>query len=57
MSGDAQRLRNEAHEATVSVDGVEIHYERSGEGDVPLVLVHGSWTSHHDWDAVAARLA
>ncbi len=43
--------------ATVSVNGLRIHFERSGEGDVPLVLVHGSWTSHHDWDAVAARLA
>jgi pimeloyl-ACP methyl ester carboxylesterase len=43
--------------ATVSVNGLRIHFERSGAGDVPLVLVHGSWTSYHDWDAVAPRLA
>ena len=26
-------------------------------GDVPLVLVHGSWGSHHNWDLVVPRLA
>ena len=24
---------------------------------MPLVLVHGSWDSHHDWDLVVPRLA
>ncbi len=43
--------------ATANVNGVRIHYERSGQGNVPLVLAHGSWTSHHDWDEVAPRLA
>ena len=26
-------------------------------GEIPLVLVHGSWLSHHDWDLVVPALA
>src|SRR5262245_17929421 len=36
--------------ATVKVNGVRLFYELNGTGDIPLVLVHGSWDSHHDWD-------
>ncbi len=43
--------------ADTTVNGVRIHYERSGDGDIPLVLVHGSWSSHHDWDGVVPGLA
>jgi pimeloyl-ACP methyl ester carboxylesterase len=40
-----------------NVNGVRLFYEVRGAGDVPLVLVHGSWGSHHVWDLVAPRLA
>lgn len=43
--------------ATVAVNGVRLFYEATGAGDVPLVLVHGSWDSHHDWDTVVPQLA
>jgi len=43
--------------ATVHVNGVRLHVERSGEGAVPLVLVHGSWGSHRGWDTVVPGLA
>ena len=42
--------------ATATVNGVRLFYEVHGTG-VPLVLVHGSWDSHHDWDLVVPRLA
>ena len=42
--------------ATANVNGVRLRYELNGTGDV-LVLVHGSWTSHHSWDRVLPRLA
>lgn len=41
---------------TRRVNGVELHYELTGSG-VPLVLVHGSWGDHHNWDAVVPALA
>ncbi|CCK28670.1 alpha/beta hydrolase fold protein [Streptomyces davaonensis JCM 4913] len=40
----------------VQVNGVRIAYESTGEGAVPLVLVHGSWGSHHNWDPVVPGL-
>jgi pimeloyl-ACP methyl ester carboxylesterase len=43
--------------ATAKVNGVRLFYELTGTGAVPLVLVHGSWDSHHDWDLVVPRLA
>jgi pimeloyl-ACP methyl ester carboxylesterase len=42
---------------TANVDGVRLYYELKGTGEIPLVLVHGSWCLHHDWDQVAPRLA
>ena len=38
------------------VNGVELYYELSGSGE-PLVLVHGSWGDHHNWDPVVSALA
>ena len=38
------------------VNGVELYYELNGSGE-PLVLVHGSWGDHHNWDAVVSPLA
>ncbi|MEX2127759.1 MAG: alpha/beta hydrolase [Xanthobacteraceae bacterium] len=43
--------------ATVKVNGVRLFYEIRGTGQVPLVLVHGSWGSHHNWDLVVPGLA
>jgi pimeloyl-ACP methyl ester carboxylesterase len=42
--------------ALARVNGVQLYYELSGSGE-PLVLVHGSWGDHHNWDAVVNRLA
>lgn len=43
--------------AIATVNGARLFYEAHGKGEIPLVLVHGSWGSHHNWDLVAARLA
>ena len=40
----------------VRVNGVELFFESNGEGD-PLVLVHGSWGDHFNWQAVVPGLA
>jgi pimeloyl-ACP methyl ester carboxylesterase len=42
--------------AIARVDGLDLFYELSGDG-APLVLVHGSWTSHRSWDLLVPRLA
>lgn len=39
------------------VNGVELFYETQGEAGPPLVLVHGSWGDHHNWDGVVPALA
>jgi pimeloyl-ACP methyl ester carboxylesterase len=43
--------------ATAEVNSVQLFYELNGSGDVPLVLVHGSWDSHDAWNLVVPRLA
>lgn len=43
--------------ATINVNGVQLFYELRGTGNTPLVLVHGSWASHHTWDLVVPSLA
>jgi pimeloyl-ACP methyl ester carboxylesterase len=40
----------------ISANHVELFYEATGQGD-PLVLVHGGWSDHHNWDAVAPALS
>ncbi len=42
--------------AVKRINGVELFYEVSGAGE-PLVLVHGSWGDHHNWDPVVPRLS
>jgi pimeloyl-ACP methyl ester carboxylesterase len=42
---------------TAKVNGIQLFYELSGTGEIPLILVHGSWASHHIWDLVVPRLA
>jgi pimeloyl-ACP methyl ester carboxylesterase len=39
------------------INGVKLRFEARGSGDVPLVLVHGSWGSHHNWDLVSPGFA
>ena len=47
--------RNQMPIATAN--GTDLFYEVSGTSGDPVVLVHGSWVDHHDWDAVALLLA
>lgn len=42
--------------STISVNGVALHHESVGDGPT-LVLVHGSWSEHTTWQAVAPLLA
>jgi len=39
------------------VNGVGLRYELTASGEHPLVLVHGSWGSHQQWNAVVPGLA
>ena len=41
---------------TIEVNGTELFYQVEGKGE-PLVLVHGSWGDHFNWQAVAPELA
>jgi pimeloyl-ACP methyl ester carboxylesterase len=40
-----------------SINGVRLFWEQRGERGAPLVLVHGSWGDHHNWDFVVPGLA
>src|SRR5579871_5218236 len=40
-----------------TINGVRIFWEQRGDSGAPLVLVHGSWGDHHNWDAVVPGLA
>lgn len=40
----------------IEANGVRLFYESTGEGE-PLVLAHGSWGDHHNWDLVVPELA
>ena len=41
----------------ITVNGTQLFYELSGTSTIPVVLVHGSWGDHHNWDAVAPSLS
>jgi pimeloyl-ACP methyl ester carboxylesterase len=43
--------------ATTKVNGVELWSETQGTSGAPVILVHGSWGDHHNWDLVSPRLA
>lgn len=34
-----------------TVNNIQLYYALSGHGPTPLLLLHGSWASHHTWDA------
>lgn len=38
------------------INGVHLYWEATGQGE-PLVLVHGSWGDHHNWDSVVNNLS
>jgi pimeloyl-ACP methyl ester carboxylesterase len=42
---------------SIEVNGVRLAYELHGTGEIPLVLVHGSWLSRRTWDPIVPRLA
>ncbi len=42
---------------TSRINAVQLYWERSGDQGEPVVLVHGSWGDHHNWDAVVPALA
>jgi pimeloyl-ACP methyl ester carboxylesterase len=42
---------------TITANGTALYYELTGTSDIPVVLVHGSWGDHHNWDAVVPLLA
>ncbi len=39
------------------INGVNLFYEETGKGPEAIVLVHGSWGDHHNWDGVVPSLA
>ena len=39
------------------VSGISLWSETQGASGSPVVMVHGSWGDHHNWDLVAPRLA
>jgi pimeloyl-ACP methyl ester carboxylesterase len=41
---------------TIKVNGTELFYQVEGKGE-PLVLVHGSWGDHFNWQLVVPELA
>lgn len=42
---------------TIEVNGVALAYELQGAAGPPLVLLHGSWGDHHNFNRVAPLLA
>jgi pimeloyl-ACP methyl ester carboxylesterase len=40
-----------------TINGVRIFWEQHGDSGAPMVLVHGSWGDHHNWDGVTPGLA
>lgn len=39
------------------INNVNIFWELTGDKGEPLILVHGSWSDHHNWDSVTPELA
>jgi pimeloyl-ACP methyl ester carboxylesterase len=43
--------------STTTVNGVQLYCQLTGDSGEPLVLVHGSWVDHHNWDRVVPLLS
>jgi pimeloyl-ACP methyl ester carboxylesterase len=39
------------------INGVNLYWELTGSKGEPLVLVHGSWGDHHNWDMVVGEFS
>ena len=39
------------------INGVNIFWELTGDKGEPLILVHGSWGDHHNWDLVVGEFS
>ena len=39
------------------INGVNLFWEMNGDKGEPIIMVHGSWGDHHNWDAVVPELA
>lgn len=42
---------------TVEANGVNLYYEMTGDHGDPVVLIHGSWSDHRNWDLVVPGLS
>lgn len=42
---------------TDRINGVNLYWELNGSYGEPLVLIHGSWGDHHNWDRVTGELS
>jgi pimeloyl-ACP methyl ester carboxylesterase len=42
---------------TNKINGIDLYWEMLGNDGEPLVLVHGSWGDHHNWDTVSGELS
>jgi pimeloyl-ACP methyl ester carboxylesterase len=40
-----------------TINGLHLYSEWHGDHGAPVVLVHGSWGDHHNWDGVVPGLA
>jgi pimeloyl-ACP methyl ester carboxylesterase len=49
--------QKEGNVPKATLNGVQLYWERAGESGDSLVLVHGSWGDHHNWDAVVPGLS
>jgi pimeloyl-ACP methyl ester carboxylesterase len=43
--------------SSLSINGVDLHYEIIGDAGPPLVLVHGAWVDHTSWRLIAPTLS
>src|SRR4051812_14021065 len=39
------------------INGVNLYWELNSSKGEPVVLVHGSWRDHHNWDNIVTELA
>jgi pimeloyl-ACP methyl ester carboxylesterase len=39
------------------INGVRLSWQLTGQSGDPLVLVHGSWIDHHNWDGIVPALS